>query len=430
MLATISSTNSAYGAVYYNSSSPRFLNYTSTQAAVQLYKSSSIEAENALTFIKYFMAIDDATLVSTWSEVKAEFNKYSSIAAYFEGDARSDGILVERMLAKYDNVVSMYNLEDFLQRDVEIYQYSITINDGISGERVEKQPYNTDFTLPAAPVKHGFDFLGWSVNDKDPVKSGSVKFLGTYFLLKPLKSGSVKVLGDMSVVAVWSQKTALHVTYNTNGGSQVVDQTVYYAGESVELLNAPIKDHYSFVGWNVNGVTKQPGETFVITEDTEVTALWCANLGDVSVETEANFRYSLNSDGTFRKVTNTSLRIYLSLDKFSYEYLRDQGYKFTVGLTNYSKDPNSKATLTNIPVVYDEITETYRFDIAINVPVENVDTQLGIQLIATKEGSDPVLTTEVKTTFTDAADELYYAWLDDEVELTANQVAALETLIS
>ena len=201
-----------------------------------------------------------------------------------------------------------------------------------------------------------------------------------------------------------------------------------HSGDTLIPPADPVREHYNFVGWSLDG--KNPVSSFEITGDTTYTALWCANLGDVSVETEANFRYSLNSDGTFRKVTNTSLRIYLSLDKFSYEYLRDQGYEFTVGLTNYSKDPNSKATLTNIPVVYDEITETYRFDIAINVPVENVDTQLGIQLIATKEGSDPVITTEVKTTFTDAADELYYAWLDGEVELTANQVAALETLIS
>ena len=411
-VATISSTNSAYGAIYYNSSSPRFLNYTSTQAAVQLYKSSSIEAENALAFIKYFMAIDDATLVSTWSEVKAEFNKYSGIAAYFKGNARSDGILVERMLAKYDNVVSMYNLEDFLQRDVEIYQYSITINDGISGERVETQPYNTDFTLPAAPEKHGFDFLGWSVNDKDPVKSGSVK-----------------VLGDMSVVAVWSQKTALHVTYNTNGGSQVVDQTIYYAGESVELLNAPTKENYSFTGWEVNGETKQPGETFIITQNTEVKALWVMDIAKISVSTEANFKYSIDNSGKFDAVTQTTLRMYISLDEATFNYYIKNSYTISLNLDNLTNiGKSSSISFDKMLVEYNEENKVYVLSVALNIPSTQYSTELAISLVATKD-EVRISTESVTVSYIAAAQALYDEYLAGTVGLTENQLAALKTIL-
>lgn len=54
----IESTTASYGQIYYNTGSPRFLNYTSSQAAIQLYVISATDAEVAAEFENTYLVMD------------------------------------------------------------------------------------------------------------------------------------------------------------------------------------------------------------------------------------------------------------------------------------------------------------------------------------------------------------------------------------
>ena len=75
-VATITSTTSSYGTIYYNTGSPRFLNYTSSQATIGIYKKAAdaktvtgIEKKNAPTKTQYVSgeSFDPSGLVVTIS---------------------------------------------------------------------------------------------------------------------------------------------------------------------------------------------------------------------------------------------------------------------------------------------------------------------------------------------------------------------------
>ncbi|MDY6393013.1 MAG: hypothetical protein SPL80_09315 [Bacilli bacterium] len=57
--AVITSTTGSYGQIYYNSGSPRFLNYTSTQTAIQMYVISASDAEVAAEFENTYLVMGE-----------------------------------------------------------------------------------------------------------------------------------------------------------------------------------------------------------------------------------------------------------------------------------------------------------------------------------------------------------------------------------
>ena len=80
---------------------------------------------------------------------------------------------------------------------------------------------------------------------------------------------------------------------------------------------------------------------------------------------------------------------------------------------------------------YDIVVEKdgmYTFDVAISIPSsDQYDTELAISLVATKAGEDPIETNSIKVSFMSAAIALSK---DSSVELTANQRAALNSILA
>ena len=86
-------------------------------------------------------------------------------------------------------------------------------------------------TEPAAPIKVGFTFKGWYINQK---------FTTEFDFTKPIKDGA-------TAYAKWSENSGT-LTFNTNGGSTIADQTLKYWSKPNKPIN-PTKEGFTFSGW-------------------------------------------------------------------------------------------------------------------------------------------------------------------------------------
>lgn len=116
---------------------------------------------------------------------------------------------------------------------------------------------------------------GNSYNNWNTAADGS----GTPYLV----GDSYTLIADVTLYAVWVPKT-FTVTYNGNGftgGSAPIDPTAYFSGGTVIVSgpNTLVKTGFTFGGWALGGlVVYAPGQTFPITSDVTLTAVWNPNI--------------------------------------------------------------------------------------------------------------------------------------------------------
>lgn len=125
------------------------------------------------------------------------------------------------------------------------------------------------------PNRVGYTFAGWNTQ-----KDGS----GTTY-----KSGeAITISADTTLYAQWTANATYTVTYDANGadtdGTVPEDGKAYQSNDLVTVLGNTGKltrEGYTFGGWNTKqdgtGTTYQPGDTFTITDDTTLYAMWTAN---------------------------------------------------------------------------------------------------------------------------------------------------------
>lgn len=114
---------------------------------------------------------------------------------------------------------------------------------------------------PGTPTRDGYTFTGWLL-DGEPYDF------------------STPVTGDITLVAGWEQTeepdpvSTFTVSFRTNGGSQVEQQTIVEGG-TVEKPDDPTRDGYTFTGWLLDG---QPYDfTTPITGNIVLDAAWEQN---------------------------------------------------------------------------------------------------------------------------------------------------------
>jgi uncharacterized repeat protein (TIGR02543 family) len=110
--------------------------------------------------------------------------------------------------------------------------YSVTYNSN-GGSDVPSQniAYNTVATVPPAPTKAGYTFAGWYTT------SG----LTTAFAF------TTAITANRTLYAKWTIAN-YNVTFNSNGGSTIIDQSVLYNSVAT-APSSPIKTGYTFDGW-------------------------------------------------------------------------------------------------------------------------------------------------------------------------------------
>ena len=120
-----------------------------------------------------------------------------------------------------------------------------------------------NITLPAAPTKTGYRFVGWKVGNTTYQPGGSYTFTPT---------------ADVTLTAQWNQLYT--VTYDRNGGSgNAPTQPSLCAGETFEVASADdiTKNCYTFDGWSDGSNTYAAGATYTMgTADVTLTAQWTA----------------------------------------------------------------------------------------------------------------------------------------------------------
>ena len=112
-------------------------------------------------------------------------------------------------------------------------------------------------STPAAPIREGYTFAGWSTSKSD---GAAYDF-------------STPVTTDVTLYAQWTPNTYT-VTFNTNGGTSVSSASVQY-GQTVAEPNDPTLDGKKFVGWTTDAAGTQPyGFGTPVTGDLTLYAKW------------------------------------------------------------------------------------------------------------------------------------------------------------
>ena len=137
----------------------------------------------------------------------------------------------------------------------KINQYTITF-DTAGGSEIAPitQDYGTSVTAPADPTREGYTFIGW---DKDVP--------------------STVPATDMTITAQWkiNQYT---ITFDTAGGSEIAPITQDY-GMSVTAPADPIREGYTFIGWDKATPSTMPAT------DMTITAQWKINQYTITFDT-------------------------------------------------------------------------------------------------------------------------------------------------
>jgi len=133
--------------------------------------------------------------------------------------------------------------------------------DANGGSEVPTQPvvYGELVTAPNAPEKKGYTFKGWYKNKE---------------LTEGWNFDQEVVKKDITLYAKWS-KESYTVTFDTNGGSEVLAQEVGY-NELVKAPVAPTKTGYTFDGWHKDNKLTIPWDFAkdIVTKNVTLYAKW------------------------------------------------------------------------------------------------------------------------------------------------------------
>ena len=128
----------------------------------------------------------------------------------------------------------------------EINQYTISFDTNGGSEIAPiTQDYGTKITAPADPTRKGYTFKGW---DKEIPKT------------MPAENMTVKAQWEINQYAI---------TFDTNGGSEIAPITQDY-GTNITSPADPIREGYTFIGWDRDIPKTMPAENITVTAQWEI----------------------------------------------------------------------------------------------------------------------------------------------------------------
>ena len=128
----------------------------------------------------------------------------------------------------------------------EINQYAITFDTNGGSEIAPiTQDYGTNITSPADPIREGYTFIGW---DRDIPKTMPAE--------------------NITVTAQW-EINQYAITFDTNGGSEIAPITQDY-GTNITSPADPIREGYTFIGWDRDIPKTMPAENITVTAQWEI----------------------------------------------------------------------------------------------------------------------------------------------------------------
>ena len=166
-----------------------------------------------------------------------------------------------------------YDIDLYAKWEPVTYTVTFDSNGGSEVPAVSGIEYGTSVIRPDDPTKAGYEFLGWTLDDK------------------PF-SFSSKVHSDITLVAQWTTSKDYGVKYDLNGGKgkAPVDSTRYFEGSGAQVMDLPAgavgpKDTPVFLGWEADsdGELYYPGSIVTVpVGGLTLTAKWGAK-GETTV---------------------------------------------------------------------------------------------------------------------------------------------------
>ncbi len=146
--------------------------------------------------------------------------------------------------------ITLYATWNKIQTPETVY-YTVTFDSGVTAQQVEQGKKAVE---PEAPEKEGYVFAGWYL--------GGAPY-----------DFNTAVNADITLTAKWVEgaPATYTVTFDANGGSDVLAQEIVSGGKAVKPA-APEKDGYVFAGWYI-GETPYDFDN-AVTENITLTAKW------------------------------------------------------------------------------------------------------------------------------------------------------------
>lgn len=179
---------------------------------------------------------------------------------------------------KADDTEFDFNTENItesitLKAKWEANKYTVTFETGAGASTVSpinNVEYGSTITEPAEPTKTGYTFGGWYKN-----ASCTISF----------DFGTDVITEDTTLYAKWTINEYT-VSFDTDGGSLVDDQTVKYLEKASKPATNPTKAGHTFLGWFKADLTTVFDFDTQITTDTTIYAKW--EINTYLVEFESN----------------------------------------------------------------------------------------------------------------------------------------------
>ncbi len=250
---------------------------------------------------------------------------------WYTGESMADGIFT-RTDAVYDDLqlIAKWTVNKVTVTFLDYY------GDTISIQTID---YGASATAPAVPIEiDGIPFYGWN---------------------KTFSS----VTGNITVSALYSREI-YQVTYNTDGGTQIPDEGVYYGDIPIKPAD-PVKSGFTFAGWFLDRA-HTTAYNFDYALDANTT-LYAKMKGDYTIITTAKELVAIADDPTGKYVLGNDINykgdIWTPLESFS-GILDGAGYR----IYNFAISDNTNSAgfvcrnegvIKNI--IFDEFTFTYNY---------------------------------------------------------------------
>ena len=158
-------------------------------------------------------------------------------------------------------VVAFFCVAPYIEKSVSTSIFVVTFDTGVGDDIVINVLEHNTIVKPEEPRKPGYTFKGWYYGNDE-------------------YDFTTEVTKNMKLKAIWEKNkednnnVTYTVTFDSNGGS-IVDKQIVKAGDVVVITNEPVREGYTFVEWQLDGVRYDFSQS--VLKDIVLVAVWEEN---------------------------------------------------------------------------------------------------------------------------------------------------------
>lgn len=265
------------------------------------------------------------------------------------------------------------------ESNTEVKKYVVTFDsDGGSKLDSTEVEEGKKLSVPDEPTKEGYEFIGWTLNDK------AYDF-------------ETEVTKDITLKATWKKiedsKKTYTVTFDTDGGNKISSKKVVEGNKVSKPIN-PTKSGYTFEGWTLNGKTYNFSSK--VNSNITLKAVWKKNEDKPVIEV-TKYTVTFDTDGG-SSISSQTIEEGKTISKPSNP--TKSGYTFVGWTLNGSTyDFNSKVNSNiTLKAIWNKIEEKKEYTITVSM----VDAYSPDRYLTVKENGTAI--TVSKLMYTDGTE--------------------------